>query len=218
MISIDEIAKLFLNLFGQPSALFMPSNTLAAGVVLSGGQAPRGHNVICGLFDYLEERAQGSTLYGFRGGPAGIMNHKYIFLKVGFDMICSGRDKIETLEQFKKAEETLNKLDSDGLVVVGGDDSNTNACLLAENFREKKRKTRVIRSPKTIDGDLKCKEVPTSFGFDTTCKIYSEMIGNVMVDARSTVKYYHFVKLIGRAASSRRSVQEDVQHSGSSTD
>ncbi|RYR63366.1 hypothetical protein Ahy_A04g021167 [Arachis hypogaea] len=119
----------------------------------------------------------------------------------GFDMICSGRDKIETPEQFKQAEETTKKLDLDGLVVIGGDDSNTNACLLAENFRSKNLKTRVIGCPKTIDGDLKCKEVPTSFGFDTACKIYSEMIGNVMVDARSTGKYYHFVRLMGRAAS-----------------
>ncbi|XP_057770426.1 pyrophosphate--fructose 6-phosphate 1-phosphotransferase subunit beta-like [Salvia miltiorrhiza] len=215
----DEIAKLFPNLFGQPSAMLVRSSTSAAasdqslkiGVVLSGGQAPGGHNVICGLFDYLEERTEGSALYGFRGGPAGIMNCKYVFLtsdfvrpyrnQGGFDMICSGRDKIETPEQFKKAEDTVNKLDLDGLVVIGGDDSNTNACLLAENFREKKIKTRVIGCPKTIDGDLKCKEVPTSFGFDTACKIYAEMIGNVMVDARSTGKYYHFVRLMGRAAS-----------------
>ncbi|KAF7840585.1 pyrophosphate--fructose 6-phosphate 1-phosphotransferase subunit beta [Senna tora] len=119
----------------------------------------------------------------------------------GFDMICSGRDKIETPEQFKQAEETARKLDLDGLVVIGGDDSNTNACLLAENFRSKNLKTRVIGCPKTIDGDLKCKEVPTSFGFDTACKIYAEMIGNVMIDARSTGKYYHFVRLMGRAAS-----------------
>ncbi|PKU66555.1 pyrophosphate--fructose 6-phosphate 1-phosphotransferase subunit beta 1 [Dendrobium catenatum] len=116
-------------------------------------------------------------------------------------MICSGRDKIETPEQFKQAEETVLKLNLDGLVVIGGDDSNTNACLLAEYFRSKNIKTRVIGCPKTIDGDLKCKEVPTSFGFDTACKIYSEMIGNVMTDARSTGKYYHFVRLMGRAAS-----------------
>ncbi|KAL1358578.1 hypothetical protein AAHE18_04G043700 [Arachis hypogaea] len=199
----DEIAKLFPHLFGQPSATLVPSETplpdqkLKIGVVLSGGQAPGGHNVISGIFDYLQERAKGSTLYGFRGGPAGIMKCKY----GGFDMICSGRDKIETPEQFKQAEETTKKLDLDGLVVIGGDDSNTNACLLAENFRSKNLKTRVIGCPKTIDGDLKCKEVPTSFGFDTACKIYSEMIGNVMVDARSTGKYYHFVRLMGRAAS-----------------
>nr|XP_027062920.1 pyrophosphate--fructose 6-phosphate 1-phosphotransferase subunit beta-like [Coffea arabica] len=216
----DEIAKLFPNLFGQPSAMLVPGDSSGAlssnqslkiGVVLSGGQAPGGHNVICGIFDYLQERTKGSTLYGFRGGPAGIMNCKYVELTTdfiypyrnqgGFDMICSGRDKIETPEQFKQAEETAQKLNLDGLVVIGGDDSNTNACLLAENFRAKNLKTRVIGCPKTIDGDLKCKEVPTSFGFDTACKVYAEMIGNVMIDARSTGKYYHFVRLMGRAAS-----------------
>lgn len=213
----DAIAKLFPCLFGQPSAMLVPSDSPAdgsnqkmkIGVVLSGGQAPGGHNVISGLFDYLQSK--GSTLYGFRGGPAGIMKCKYVELNAdfvypyrnqgGFDMICSGRDKIETPEQFKQAEETALKLDLDGLVVIGGDDSNTNACLLAENFRSKNMKTRVIGCPKTIDGDLKCKEVPTSFGFDTACKIYAEMIGNVMTDARSTGKYYHFVRLMGRAAS-----------------
>ncbi|XP_023921295.2 pyrophosphate--fructose 6-phosphate 1-phosphotransferase subunit beta [Quercus suber] len=215
----DEIAKLFPHVFGQPSSLLVPSDSdvfrpdqkLKIGVVLSGGQAPGGHNVISGIYDYLQDRAKGSTLYGFRGGPAGIMKCKYVELDAdyiypyrnqgGFDMICSGRDKIETPEQFKQAEETVLKLDLDGLVVIGGDDSNTNACLLAENFRSKNMKTRVIGCPKTIDGDLKCKEVPTSFGFDTACKIYAEMIGNVMVDARSTGKYYHFVRLMGRAAS-----------------
>ncbi|KAJ8470252.1 hypothetical protein OPV22_024595 [Ensete ventricosum] len=215
----DEIAKLFPNMFGQPSAKLVPTGSvptglpqgLRIGVVLSGGQAPGGHNVISGIFDYLQERAQRSTVYGFKGGPAGIMKCKYVELtpdfiypyrnQGGFDMICSGRDKIETPEQFKQAEETAMKLDLDGLLVIGGDDSNTNACLLAENFRQKNMKTRVIGCPKTIDGDLKCKEVPASFGFDTACKIYSEMIGNVMTDARSTGKYYHFVRLMGRAAS-----------------
>ncbi|KAM1108655.1 hypothetical protein ACFX2B_005221 [Malus domestica] len=215
----EEIAKLFPNVFGQPSALLAPSDSVSGlpeqklkiGVVLSGGQAPGGHNVISGIFDYLQDRAKGSTMYGFKGGPAGIMKNKYIELtpeyiypyrnQGGFDMICSGRDKIETPEQFKQAQETAVKLDLDGLVVIGGDDSNTNACLLAENFRGKNLKTRVIGCPKTIDGDLKCKEVPISFGFDTACKIYAEMIGNVMTDARSTGKYYHFVRLMGRAAS-----------------
>ncbi|CAH9125519.1 unnamed protein product [Cuscuta epithymum] len=215
----EEIAKLFPSLFGQPSAALVPDASgdvavgpnLKIGVVLSGGQAPGGHNVISGIFDYLQEHCKGSTLFGFKGGPAGIMKCKYLILtpeyiypyrnQGGFDMICSGRDKIETPEQFKQAEETAKKLDLDGLVVIGGDDSNTNACLLAENFRSKNLKTRVIGCPKTIDGDLKCKEVPTSFGFDTACKIYAEMIGNVMVDARSTGKYYHFVRLMGRAAS-----------------
>ncbi|XVF26108.1 hypothetical protein REPUB_Repub13aG0271400 [Reevesia pubescens] len=215
----DEIAKLFPNLFGQPSAMLVPNGAdsipsdqkFKIGVVLSGGQAPGGHNVISGIFDYLQDRAKGSILYGFRGGPAGIMKCKYVELTAdyiypyrnqgGFDMICSGRDKIETPQQFKQAEETAVKLDLDGLVVIGGDDSNTNACLLAENFRGKNLKTQVLGCPKTIDGDLKSKEVPTSFGFDTACRIYSEMIGNVMIDARSTGKYYHFVRLMGRAAS-----------------
>ncbi|KAI8525049.1 hypothetical protein RHMOL_Rhmol13G0197800 [Rhododendron molle] len=215
----EEIAKLFPCVFGQPSTMLVPSQlgefpsgqSLKIGVVLSGGQAPGGHNVISGIFDYLQNSCKGSTLYGFKGGPAGIMKCKYVVLtpeyiypyrnQGGFDMICSGRDKIETPEQFKQAEETASKLDLDGLLVIGGDDSNTNACLLAENFRSKNLKTRVIGCPKTIDGDLKCKEVPTSFGFDTACKIYAEMIGNVMTDARSTGKYYHFVRLMGRAAS-----------------
>ncbi|KAJ1280964.1 hypothetical protein BS78_04G272500 [Paspalum vaginatum] len=220
----DEIANLFPNLFGQPSTALVPAREavegkpLKVGVVLSGGQAPGGHNVICGIFDFLQDRAKGSTMYGFKGGPAGVMKCKYVelstdfflslqkpgffyFQQGGFDMICSGRDKIETQEQFKQAEDTANKLELDGLVVIGGDDSNTNACLIAEYFRSRNLKTRVIGCPKTIDGDLKCKEVPTSFGFDTACKIYSEMIGNVMTDARSSGKYYHFVRLMGRAAS-----------------
>ncbi|KAF3443421.1 hypothetical protein FNV43_RR13103 [Rhamnella rubrinervis] len=214
----EEIAKLFPDLFGKPSLMLMPGDSsekldksMRIGVVLSGGQAPGGHNVISGIFDFLKQRAKGSTLYGFRGGPAGIMKCKYVELSEdfvypyrnqgGFDMICSGRDKIETPEQFKQAEETAKKLDLDGLVVIGGDDSNTNACFLAQTFRGKNMKTRVIGCPKTIDGDLKCKEIPTSFGFDTACKLYAEMIGNVMIDARSTGKYYHFVRLMGRAAS-----------------
>ncbi|KZV27355.1 pyrophosphate--fructose 6-phosphate 1-phosphotransferase subunit beta-like [Dorcoceras hygrometricum] len=197
----EEIAKLFPNLFGQPSAMLVPGDSsstpsdisLKIGVVLSGGQAPGGHNVISGLFDYLQDRTKGSKLYGFKGGPAGIMKCKYVELTTEF--VYPYRN------QFSEAADTAKKLDLDGLVVIGGDDSNTNACLLAENFRGKKLKTRVIGCPKTIDGDLKCKEVPTSFGFDTACKIYAEMIGNVMLDARSTGKYYHFVRLMGRAAS-----------------
>ncbi|GJN22218.1 hypothetical protein PR202_gb09766 [Eleusine coracana subsp. coracana] len=170
--SPDEIAKLFPNLFGQPSAALVPVKEAAEvkplkiGVVLS---------------DFLQDRAKGSTMYVFKGGPAGLMKCKYVELSTdfvypyrnqgGFDMICSGRDKIETPEQFKQAEDTANKLELDGLVVIGGDDSNTNACLIAEYFRSKNLKTRVIGCPKTIDGDLKCKEVPTSFGFDTACKV-----------------------------------------------
>ncbi|KAL6332604.1 hypothetical protein AAG906_009924 [Vitis piasezkii] len=196
-----EIAKLFPNMFGQPSAMLVPSESalpsdqkLKIGVVLSGGQAPGGHNVISGIFDYLQNHVKGSTLYGFKGGPAGIMKCKYVELDSEF--IYPYRN------QFKQAEETAVKLDLDGLLVIGGDDSNTNACLLAENFRGKNMKARVIGCPKTIDGDLKCKEVPTSFGFDTACKIYAEMIGNVMIDARSTGKYYHCnCTTYGRAAS-----------------
>ncbi|BBN16810.1 diphosphate-dependent phosphofructokinase [Marchantia polymorpha subsp. ruderalis] len=214
----EEIQKLFPNLYGQPHVELVPSakptfteKKLKVGVVLSGGQAPGGHNVIAGIYDYLQEHAAGSILYGFQGGPAGIMKCKYVEITAdflypyrnqgGFDIICSGRDKIETPDQFKQAMDTVNKLDLDGLVVIGGDDSNTNACLLAECFRANKVKTHVIGCPKTIDGDLKSKHVPISFGFDTACKIYAEMIGNVMVDARSTGKYYHFVRLMGRAAS-----------------
>jgi pyrophosphate--fructose-6-phosphate 1-phosphotransferase len=214
-----EIEKLFPCLFGQPSVELIASERvsyydnqkLKIGVVLSGGQAPGGHNVIAGIFDYLEEHAKGSILYGFRGGPAGIMRNKVVVIteeflfpfrnQGGFDIICSGRDKIETPEQFLQAEQTVKTLDLDGLVVIGGDDSNTNAALLAEYFRSRNLKTHVIGCPKTIDGDLKSSHVPISFGFDTACKIYSEMIGNIMVDARSTGKYYHFVRLMGRAAS-----------------
>lgn len=215
----EEIAKLFPSLFGQPSVQLVPCDgasynedrTMRVGVVLSGGQAPGGHNVIAGMFDYLQTHAPGSVLFGFKGGPAGIMRNKYVEItshllypfrnQGGFDIICSGRDKIETPEQFKQAEDTVTSLDLDGLVVIGGDDSNTNAALLAEHFRTKHLKTRVLGCPKTIDGDLKSKQVPISFGFDTACKLYSEMIGNIMVDARSTGKYYHFVRLMGRAAS-----------------
>lgn len=215
----QEIKELFPSLFGQPSVrmvacegpCYNEEQTLKLGVVLSGGQAPGGHNVIAGIYDYLQTHAQGSTLYGFRGGPAGIMRNKVIEITAevlypyrnqgGFDIICSGRDKIETPEQFQQAVDTVSKLELDGLVVIGGDDSNTNAALLAEHFRAKKVRTHVIGCPKTIDGDLKSKQVPTSFGFDTACKIYAEMIGNIMVDARSTGKYYHFVRLMGRAAS-----------------
>lgn len=218
----EDIKALFPNLFGQPSVDLLADTSAAPGsekkaeplrigVVLSGGQAPGGHNVIAGIFDYLQQNVPGSILFGFKGGPAGIMKGKYVeitseFLypyrnQGGFDIICSGRDKIETPEQFAQAEENCLKLNLDGLVVIGGDDSNTNACLLAEYFRSKNHKTKVIGCPKTIDGDLKAKQVPISFGFDTACKIYSETIGNVMTDARSGGKYYHFVRLMGRAAS-----------------
>ncbi|CAI7930438.1 unnamed protein product [Closterium sp. NIES-54] len=214
----EEIAKLFPSLYGQPSVKLVPAGASAApttpitvGVVLSGGQAPGGHNVIAGLFDYLQEKVPGSKLLGFLGGPAGVMKCKYVEITAeflypyrnqgGFDIICSGRDKIESPEQFAMAVASAEQLSLDGLVVIGGDDSNTNACLLAEHFRVKGLKTKVIGCPKTIDGDLKAAQVPISFGFDTACKVYSETIGNVMTDARSGGKYYHFVRLMGRAAS-----------------
>ncbi|GAQ89015.1 pyrophosphate--fructose-6-phosphate 1-phosphotransferase [Klebsormidium nitens] len=216
----DQIKALFPNLYGKPNVHIVAdpqgkaeahTESVKIGVVLSGGQAPGGHNVISGLYDYLQVHNPGSTLYGFRGGPAGVMNCKVVELHAdfiypyrnqgGFDIIGSGRDKIESPEQFLQAEETVKKLDLDGLVVIGGDDSNTNAAVLAEYFLSRNVKTKVIGCPKTIDGDLKCKEVPISFGFDTACKIYSEMIGNIMLDAKSAAKYYHFVRLMGRAAS-----------------
>ncbi|KAE9457940.1 hypothetical protein C3L33_10160, partial [Rhododendron williamsianum] len=161
--------------------------------------------------DYLQGRTNGSTLYGFKGGPAGIMKCKYIELTTdfihpyrnqgGFDMICSGRDKIETPEQFQQAEETALKLDLDGLVVIGGDDSNTNACLLAEYFRSKNLKSRVIGCPKTIDGDLKCKEVPTSFGFDTACKVLISCVWFDFMQISGCSTFGQLVRLMGRAAS-----------------
>nr|PNR59775.1 hypothetical protein PHYPA_002567 [Physcomitrium patens] len=194
----EEIQKLFPCLYGQPSVQLVESDAptynvdqkLKVGVVLSGGQAPGGHNVIAGFFDYLQTHAPGSVLYGFKGGPAGIMRNNVVEITAdflypyrnqgGFDIICSGRDKIESPEQFQQAVDTVTKLDLDGLVVIGGDDSNTNAALLGEHFRAKKVRTHVIGCPKTIDGDLKSPEVPISFGFDTACKIYAEMIGNIM--------------------------------------
>ncbi|GBG70494.1 hypothetical protein CBR_g6623 [Chara braunii] len=214
----EDIAALFKSMYGQPTAIVEPSesNTLSSaplkvGVVLSGGQAAGGHNVIAGIFDYLEKNVPGSTLYGFLGGPGGIMKGKYAVITAdflypyrnqgGLDIIRSGRDKIESDEQMKRAKSTVESLDLDGLVVIGGDDSNTNACVLAEYFKNEGLKTRVIGCPKTIDGDLKSKEVPVSFGFDTACKIFSELIGNVMIDSKSAAKYYHFVRLMGRAAS-----------------
>lgn len=178
------------------------------GVVFSGGQAAGGHNVIWGLFDALPE---GSTLFGFLDGPKGIVEHKYIELTAeaiapyrnqgGFDLLGSGRTKIETPEQFQAALKTANNLELDGLVIIGGDDSNTNAALLAEYFLLKGCKTVVVGVPKTIDGDLRTEDVEISFGFDTAAKTYSEVIGNVARDALSAKKYYFFMKIMGRSAS-----------------
>ena len=184
---------------------------LKIGVVLSGGQAPGGHNVITGLYDALMQLNEKSELIGFLDGPKGILHNRYRMLSKqilstyrnqgGFDLIGSGRDKIETLAHFQAAEATVKALNLDGLVIIGGDDSNTNAALLAEYFKEQSCKTCVVGVPKTIDGDLKNQAIEVSFGFDTACKTYSEIIGNIMRDMLSAKKYYYFIKLMGRSAS-----------------
>jgi len=214
----EELAGIFPNLAHVlPQAIkAVPvtsyvSDPIKIGVVLSGGPAAGGHNVICGLFDYIKTKNLKSRLIGFIGGPKGVMTGKWIEItrenlfpyrnQGGFDIITTGRDKIETPEQFDQAYNVCAELGLDGLVVVGGDDSNTNAALLAEYFRARKLKTNVVGCPKTIDGDLKNEHVQISFGFDTACKVYSELIGNIMSDARSSKKYYHFVRLMGRSAS-----------------
>lgn len=188
-----------------------PSSPLTVGVLLSGGPAPGGHNVIAGLFDGLAKVAPGSTLIGFRGGPGGLVDDKSVILDAtlvdayrntgGFDIIGSGRTKIETPEQFEKALATALRHTLDALVVVGGDDSNTNAALLAEFFGARGAPITVVGVPKTIDGDLKNDAIEASFGFDTATKVYSELIGNICRDAASGRKYWHFIKLMGRSAS-----------------
>lgn len=212
-----EISTVFPCISSMPLLTFAPTsgnirhNTLKVGIVLSGGQAAGGHNVITGLFDALKELNPASQLYGFLNGPAGIIENKYIELKEqelavyrnqgGFDLLGSGRTKIETPESFQAVLQNVNALDLDGLVIVGGDDSNTNAAFLAEYFFKNNCKTKVVGIPKTIDGDLKNEYVECSFGFDTACKTYSEFIGNVLRDALSQKKYYFFIKLMGRSAS-----------------
>jgi diphosphate--fructose-6-phosphate 1-phosphotransferase len=215
---VEKIKQLFPNTFGQPIAEFKLEGAqpksfppMNVGVVLSGGQAAGGHNCICGIFDYLSQYAPGSKVYGFLGGPKAICDSKVRLLDKeyvdqyrnmgGFDMLGSGRDKIETPEQFEAARGTARSLDLDGIVVIGGDDSNTNAAVLGEDFRSYDLKTRVIGLPKTIDGDLKNEHVLTSFGFDTAAKVYAECVGNIQVDTVSTSKYYHFIRLMGREAS-----------------
>lgn len=213
----DEIKKLFPNTYGMPIVTFEASDKKVAlpamnvGVILSGGQAPGGHNVISGLFDGLKSLNKDCKLYGFLGGPSGLIDHKYIDLTAeiideyrntgGFDIIGSGRTKLEETEQFDKGIEICNKLGIKALVIIGGDDSNTNACVLAEYYLQKNCGIQVIGCPKTIDGDLKNEMIETSFGFDTACKVYSEVIGNIMRDANSAKKYWHFIKLMGRSAS-----------------
>lgn len=211
----DELKKAFPNLFGLPQIKAVPSTTpnkaLKVGVVLSGGQAAGGHNVICGLFAALQAFDAGSELIGFLDGPGGIIDGKCETLTKeivaaylntgGFNMIGSGRTKIETEEQFTKAKDVIQKLALDGLVVIGGDDSNTNAALLGEYLAQHNIKTTVVGVPKTIDGDLKTEDLLISFGFDTATKTYSEMIGNIGQDALSAKKYTHFIRLMGRSAS-----------------
>ena len=180
-------------------------------VILSGGQAPGGHNVIAGLFDGLKSLNPASRLYGFKGGPSGLTDNKYIEITAdflagfrntgGFDMIGSGRTKLETPEQFEQAEANYKALGITAIVIIGGDDSNTNACLLAEYYKAKTAGIIVVGCPKTIDGDLKNAFIETSFGFDTATKVYSELIGNIERDANSAKKYWHFIKLMGRSAS-----------------
>ncbi len=212
----EEIKAMFPNTYGMPVVEFVegeenahePMNT---GVILSGGQAPGGHNVITGLFDTLKKLNPHNRLFGFLLGPGGLIDHKYIEITEtfindyrntgGFDMIGSGRTKLETEEQFEKGYEILKYLNIKSLVIIGGDDSNTNACVLAEYFKAKDYGVQVIGCPKTIDGDLKSEQIEASFGFDTATKVYSGLIGNIERDCNSARKYWHFIKLMGRSAS-----------------
>ncbi|MDR1587767.1 MAG: diphosphate--fructose-6-phosphate 1-phosphotransferase [Treponema sp.] len=212
-----EIRDIFKLSYGKPLAAFDKGKNdrmgreLKVGVILSGGQAPGGHNVIAGLYDGLKKGNPKSTLYGFLGGPGGLINNKTIVLNDaiideyrntgGFDIIGSGRTKIESSEHFAASLETAKKLGLHAVVIIGGDDSNTNAAMLAEFFLSQNADIQVIGCPKTIDGDLKNEYIETSFGFDTACKTYSELIGNIERDANSAKKYWHFIKLMGRAAS-----------------
>ncbi len=213
----DALRATFPDLFGAPVVRFAPGETVASrqpltvGVVLSGGQAPGGHNVIAGLFDALGEWHTDSCLIGFLAGPRGIFeaNHRELTAAEidahrntgGFDLIGSGRDKIETSGQLAACRETCARLGLDGLVVIGGDDSNTNAAVLAQYFATNAQPTVIVGAPKTIDGDLKGGGIEASFGFDTATKVYTELIGNLERDARSAGKYWHFIKLMGRSAS-----------------
>ena len=211
----ESIKELFKNLYGMPVVTFEAGGQRAAetrnvGVILSGGQAPGGHNVIAGLFDGLKNANPQNKLYGFLGGPSGIIDGKYIELTSdiidsyrntgGFDIIGSGRTKLETPEQFQKSLDVCKALNISAIVIIGGDDSNTNAALLAEWMKERNTGIQVIGCPKTIDGDLKNEQIEISFGFDTATKTYAELIGNIQRDANSAKKYWHFIKLMGRSA------------------
>ncbi|MDR1106485.1 MAG: diphosphate--fructose-6-phosphate 1-phosphotransferase [Treponema sp.] len=213
----EDLKALFRHTYGKPLVSFVKEKNeairreLKAGVILSGGQAPGGHNVIAGLYDGLKKGNPASKLFGFLGGPSGLIENKALEITDtiidayrntgGFDMIGSGRTKIETPEQFAFSLATIQKLGLNAVVIIGGDDSNTNAALLAEYLKEKGSDAQVIGCPKTIDGDLKNEYIEISFGFDTACKTYSELIGNIERDAASAKKYWHFIKLMGRAAS-----------------
>ncbi len=212
----EDIKKLFPNTYGMPLVEFVPADSannakINVGIILSGGQAPGGHNVISGLFDEVKKLNPENRLYGFLMGPGGLVDHNYIEITAenlqayrntgGFDMIGSGRTKLEKEEQFEKGLEIIRKLDIKAVVIIGGDDSNTNACVLAEYYAAKQYGVQVIGCPKTIDGDLKNDQIETSFGFDTATKTYSELIGNIERDCNSARKYWHFIKLMGRSAS-----------------
>ena len=212
----EEIKKLFPNTYGMPLIEFEKSDVantakMNVGVILSGGQAPGGHNVITGLFDTIKKLNPENRLFGFILGPGGLVDHNYLEITAdyidgyrntgGFDMIGSGRTKLEKVEQFEKGLEIIRELDIKAIVIIGGDDSNTNACVLAEYYAAKNYGVQVIGCPKTIDGDLKNDQIETSFGFDTACKTYSELIGNIERDCNSARKYWHFIKVMGRSAS-----------------
>ena len=213
----EQIQELFANTYGKPVVTFKNTSSSSSsevrnvGVILSGGQAPGGHNVIAGLYDALKNANSSNKLYGFLGGPSGIIEGKYVeftdeFMNAyrntgGFDIIGSGRTKLETEEQFKSSLEVCRKLNLSAVVIIGGDDSNTNAALLAEWFVKNNTGIQVIGCPKTIDGDLKNEQIEISFGFDTATKTYAELIGNIQRDANSAKKYWHFIKIMGRSAS-----------------
>lgn len=213
----EALKQLFPNTYGLPKVSFEKGTNenigkkMNVGVILSGGQAPGGHNVICGLYDALKNANPENTLYGFKGGPSGILEDKYTIMTDdfineyrntgGFDIIGSGRTKLETREQFEVCTQVCHKHDINAIVIIGGDDSNTNAAVLAEYFRAQGEDICVVGCPKTIDGDLKNESIEASFGFDTACKTFAELIGNIERDANSAKKYWHFVRLMGRSAS-----------------
>ena len=213
----EKIAELFPNTYGEPEVTFEKGQNTSAskkqvvGVILSGGQAPGGHNVVSGLYDALKATNKENVLIGFKGGPSGLIEDNFIVFDDayineyrntgGFDIIGSGRTKLETEEQFKIATEVCKKHGITAIVIIGGDDSNTNACVLAEYMAAHKTGVQVIGCPKTIDGDLKNEDIEISFGFDTATKTYSELIGNIERDCNSAKKYWHFIKVMGRSAS-----------------